>query len=76
MAILTQDDLRVVQEALERTPGPDSCRASIRKGMQSLARDSATYAPLIRFVLEDRTRGTFRAERIFYSGDEGWIYLR
>lgn len=41
--------------------------------MRDFAANNATYSPLVRFVLDDRSRRTFNVDRRFFSGDEGWL---
>ena len=45
----------------------------IMRRVRSLTASTATYSPLVRFVLSDKTRRTFDVERRVYSGDEGWL---
>ena len=48
-------------------------RTAYLQRLQSFVRENATYSPLVRFVLLDAARRSFRIERRSFRGDEGWL---
>lgn len=45
------------------------------KGLHRALETSLTYSPMMRFVLDDRKKRTFTVERMYFSGEGGWMSL-